>query len=154
MGHALIWAFPVETPLGSRRLLKVHYQIRLSAKFGTSITKMHNSVEYCAKGPDYTMIIIFVSPQKDETNFSWIWTFFWNPKKGDGTTDPIGDNEDPKKEQFSSFIANKVVVRSQFGIFIQRWNLSMTKSDTTAIISVSKMTVHAMFSAGQPLPVF
>ena len=52
MGHALIWAFPVETPMGSRRFLKVLYQSRLSAKFGTSITKMHNSVEYCAKGPD------------------------------------------------------------------------------------------------------
>ena len=43
MGHALIWAFRVETPLGSQRFLKVLYQSMLCAKFGTSITKMHDS---------------------------------------------------------------------------------------------------------------
>ena len=53
MGYALIWAFPVDSPMGSQLFLKVLYQRRLSAKFGTSITKMNNSVEYCAKGPDY-----------------------------------------------------------------------------------------------------
>ena len=43
MGHALIWAFPVETPLGSQRFLKLLYQNSICAKFGTSITKMHDS---------------------------------------------------------------------------------------------------------------
>ena len=44
MGHAQIWAFPAGTPIGSRRFFKVLYPTNYHARFGTSITKMHNSV--------------------------------------------------------------------------------------------------------------